>query len=148
MYHCIHMVYGRIYIQTLTHGYQDCLDPDVFQNVMSKFVKDMEYVKTIYYLDDWLILTNISFKDHLIKLEMVPLRLSTSDMRVNISKSKLFAEQIEYLGYWITRQVFQPIRNKVEAILNINVLKTRKSQRTTPVYRYSQLLSRHVVSQK
>jgi hypothetical protein len=49
-------------------------------------------------------------------------------MRVNISKSKFFAEQIEYLGYWITRQGIQLIRNKVEinAILNIQAPKTRK----------------------
>jgi hypothetical protein len=49
--------------------------PDVFQNVMSKVVQDMEYVKT--YLDDLLILnkTNSSFKDHLCKLEMVLARL-------------------------------------------------------------------------
>jgi hypothetical protein len=94
---------GEIQIQTLTHGYQDCLVPDVIQNVMSKLVQDMEYVKT--YLDDLLILTNRnnSFKDHLLKLEMVLARLSTAGMRVNISKSKFFAEQIEYLGYWITR---------------------------------------------
>jgi hypothetical protein len=32
-------------IQTLTHGYHDCLDPDGFQTVMSKLVQDMEYVK-------------------------------------------------------------------------------------------------------
>jgi hypothetical protein len=103
-----------------------------------------------YYLDDLLILTNRnnSFKDHLLKLEMVPTKLSTAGMRVNISKSKFFAEQIEYLGYWITRQGTQPIRNKVEAILNIKVPKTRKAQQTTAVYWYSQLLSRHVVSQK
>jgi hypothetical protein len=103
-----------------------------------------------YYLDDLLILTNSSFKDHLLKLEMVLARLPTSGMRVNISKSKFFAEQIEYLGYWITRQDIQPIRNKVEmnAMMNIKVPKTRKSQQTTPVYWYSQLLSRHVVSQK
>jgi dihydroorotate dehydrogenase len=43
--------------------------PDVFQNVMSKLVQDKEYVKT--YLDDLLILSNSSFKDHLLKLEMV-----------------------------------------------------------------------------
>jgi hypothetical protein len=49
-------------------------------------------------------------------------------MRVNISKSKFFAEQIEYLvhEYWIIRQVIQPIHNKVEAILNIKAPKTRK----------------------
>jgi hypothetical protein len=52
------------------------------------------------YLDDLLILTNRkrSFKDHLLKLEMVLARLSTAGMRVNISKSKFFAEQIEYLA--------------------------------------------------
>jgi hypothetical protein len=46
MYHCILMENGKIKIQTLTHGYQDCLVPDVFQNVMSKLVQDTEYVKT------------------------------------------------------------------------------------------------------
>jgi hypothetical protein len=66
--------------------------PDVFQNVMSKLVQDMEHVKT--YLDDLSILTNSSFKDHLLKLEMVLTRLSIADMRVNISKSKFFAEQV------------------------------------------------------
>jgi hypothetical protein len=47
-------------------------------------------------------------------------------MTVNISKSKFFAEQIEYLRYWITRQGIQTIRNKVEAIINIKALETRK----------------------
>jgi hypothetical protein len=95
------------------------------------------------YLDDLLILTNSSFKDHLLKLEMVLARLSTAGMRVNIPKSKFFAEQIEYLGYWITRQGIQTIRNKVEmkVILNINAPKTRKEEQTMPVYWYCQLLS-------
>jgi hypothetical protein len=136
---------SEMQIQTLTHGFQDCLVPDVFQNVMSKLVQDMEYVKT--YLDDLLILTNSSFKDHLLKLEMVLARVSIAGMRVNISKPKFFAEQIEYLvsGYWITKQGIQPIRNKVELILNIKAPKTRKENTTMPVYWYSQLLSRHVV---
>jgi hypothetical protein len=47
-------------------------------------------------------------------------------MRLNISKSKFFAEQIEYLRYWITRQGIQPIRSKVEAILKIKVTKQEK----------------------
>jgi hypothetical protein len=115
--------------------------PDVFQNVMSKLVQDMEYVKT--YLDDLLIRTNSSFKEHVLKLEMVLARLSTAGMRVNISKSKFFAKKIEYLeqGSWITRQGIQTISNKVEinAILNIKAPKTRKEDRTTPVYWYSQL---------
>jgi hypothetical protein len=95
-----------------------------------------------------LILTKSRFKDHLLKLEIVLSRLSTAGMRMDISKSKFFAEQIEYLGYWITRQGIQPMRNKVEAILNIKALKKRKEETTTPVYWYIQLLSPHVVSQK
>jgi hypothetical protein len=75
-----------------------------------------------------LILTNSSFKDHLLKLEMILARkhISTAGMRVNISKSKFSAEQIENLApcYWITRQGIQSIRNKVEAILIIKALKT------------------------
>jgi hypothetical protein len=66
----------------------------------------------------------------------------------HVSKSNFFAEQIEYPGYWITRQGIQPIRNKVDAILNINATKTRKEEPATPVYWYSQLVSQHVVSQK
>jgi hypothetical protein len=69
-------------------------------------------------------------------------------MRVNISKSKFFAKQIEYLGYWMTRQGIQPVCNKVEAILNIKSPKIKQVKQPKPVYWYSQLLSRHVVLQK
>jgi hypothetical protein len=70
-------------------------------------------------------------------------------MRMNISKSKFFAEQKEFMGYWITRQGIQPIRNKVEmnSIHNTKAPKPEKVQQTTPVYWYSQLLLRHVVLQ-
>jgi hypothetical protein len=75
---------------------------------MSKLVQDMEYVKT--YLYDLSILTNNSFKDHLLKLEMVLIRISTAEMIVNISKSKFLAKQIELLEVSFT---FKPISDKV-----------------------------------
>jgi hypothetical protein len=69
---------------------------------------------------------------------------------IGASKSKFIPEQIENLRHWMTRNVFQPIHNKVDmnSILNINASKTRKEETSTPVYWYSQLLSQHVVSQK
>ena len=39
--------------------------PDNFQNVMSKLVQDMECVKN--YLDDLIVLSNESCKDHLLQ---------------------------------------------------------------------------------
>jgi hypothetical protein len=56
---------------------------------------------------------------------MVVARLSTTGMRSNASKSKFFAEQIEYLGYWITRKGIQPVHGKVEAVLKIKAGKTK-----------------------
>jgi hypothetical protein len=56
------------------------MDLDVFQNVRYTLVQDMEYVKD--YLDDLLIRTNRSFKDHILKLEMVLERLSTNMLLV------------------------------------------------------------------
>jgi hypothetical protein len=63
--------WGKYKYKLLPMGINIALVSDVFQNVMSKLFQDMEYVKT--YLDDLLILTNrnISFNDHLLKLEMV-----------------------------------------------------------------------------
>jgi hypothetical protein len=37
----------KIQKQTLTYGYQDCLDPDGFPNLMSTLVQDMEHANTI-----------------------------------------------------------------------------------------------------
>jgi hypothetical protein len=90
---------------------------------------DPEYENDKTYLDDLLLLTNKAFADHLSKFNMVLARLSTADMRVNASKSKFFAEQIEYLCYWITRKGIQPVYKKVEAILKIKAPKTRKELR-------------------
>jgi hypothetical protein len=56
MYNYIPMANGKIQIQTLNHEYQNFLVPDIFQKIMSKLVQVMEYVKTICYLDDTLIL--------------------------------------------------------------------------------------------
>jgi hypothetical protein len=105
-----------------------------FKTSCERLSKIWNMLRQLSYVDDLLIIRNISFKDHLLKLEMVLARLSTAGMKVKISKSKFFEEQIDYLAYWITIQVLQSIHNKVEAILNFKALKTRKLQRTTPFY--------------
>jgi hypothetical protein len=70
----------------------------------------------ITYLDDLLILTSSGFKDQQLKLEMVLVRFSNTDMRFNVSKSKFFAEQIEYLisENWIVRQAVKPVHTKID----------------------------------
>jgi hypothetical protein len=47
-------------------------------------------------------------------------------MSANASKSKFFTEEIEYLGYWITRKGIQTLQGKVEAMLKIKPPQTKK----------------------
>jgi hypothetical protein len=132
MYHCIPMEHGKYEYKRLPMCIEIAWFLMFFKTSCLSLSKIWNILRQLSYLDDLLILTNSSFKDHLLKLEMVLARLSTAGMRVNISKSNFFAEQIEYLaqGNWISIQGNQPMRNKVEmtAILNMKAPKTRKEE--------------------
>ena len=61
-----------------------------------------------------------SFEDHLEKLERVFSRLLKAGLKVNAYKSFFARRELEYLGYWITRDGIQPLPKKVEAIMKID----------------------------
>ena len=74
--------------------------PDIFQAKMSELMIALEYVRT--YLDDLLIITKASLRDHLDKLRKVLTRLREAGLKINADKSKFFAHETEYLGYVLT----------------------------------------------
>ena len=102
--------------------------PDIFQGKMSQLMQELEYVKT--YLDDLLVITNSTYEDHLEKLEVVLDKLRKAGLRVNIAKSNFCAEEIEYLGYVLTREGIKPQPEKVRAILAIKEPSNVKQLRT------------------
>ncbi|MGH7955257.1 MAG: reverse transcriptase/ribonuclease H family protein, partial [Gloeomargaritales cyanobacterium] len=103
--------------------------PDIFQDRMSTLMFGLlEFVRT--YLDDILLMSKSSFEDHLEKLEEVFKRLSEANLKVNVSKSKFCQPEVEYLGFWITREGIQPLPRKVDAIIRIARPKTRKQLRS------------------
>jgi hypothetical protein len=105
-----------------------CNSPDIFQEKMGELFYDLEYVRA--YIDDLLVITNEGDYDtHLQQLESVFKLLRDSGLKVNATKSFFCKEQLEYLGYWITREGIQPLAKKVEAILNIAPPETRKQLR-------------------
>ena len=75
---------------------------------------DFEFVHT--YIDDLLITTKSTWNDHLRHLDIVFHR---------IHEAFFGKDELEYLGYWITRQGIQPVSKKVEAIKNIATPKTQ-----------------------
>jgi transposase InsO family protein len=109
--------------------------PDIFQEKMSGLMAGLEFVRT--YIDDILIITNslandseeYTFEKHLEQIEKVFERLQDAGLKVNAKKSFFGRHELEYLGYWVTRNGIQPIPKKVKAIVNLETPKTRKEVR-------------------
>ena len=102
--------------------------PDIFQNRMSDLMAHLQFVKV--YIDDLLMITKDSFEEHLAKLKQVLTTLQKAGLKCNLSKSFFCQEQVEYLGYLLTREGINPTPKKVQAILNLdtpnNVRKVRR----------------------
>ena len=91
-----------------------CNSPDIFQEKMNELFHDFEFVRA--YIDDLLIITKGTYEHHIDAVEKVLARLEKVGLKINATKSAIAQTQLEYLGYWITRDGIQPIPNKVEAI--------------------------------
>ena len=80
------------------------------QEKMNDLIQDLEFAQA--YIDDLLVTTKGTYEDRLEHLEQVLSRLQEHDLKVNLSKSNLCQTEIQYLGYWITRQGIQPLTKK------------------------------------
>jgi hypothetical protein len=118
--------FGKYEMQRLPMGL--CNSPDIFQEKMSELFEGLDFVRT--YIDDLLCLTKGTFEDHLQKLDGVFCRLQQAGLKVNVAKSFFARPELEYLGYWITRDGIKPLPEKVKAILNIDTPRTRKELRS------------------
>ena len=101
-----------------------CNSPDIFQEKMSELMAGLHFVRT--YIDDMLIITNgkelseqHAWTLHLQQLQQVLQRLQQAGLKVNASKSFFARHELEYLGYWMTREGIQPVPKKVQAIVNL-----------------------------
>ena len=118
--------FGKYEMQRLPMGL--CNSPDIFQEKMSELFNDLMFVRT--YIDDILCLTKGTFDDHLEKLERVLHRLQQAGLKVNGKKSFFARHELEYLGYWITRDGIKPLPEKVSAILKLDTPRNRKELRS------------------
>jgi hypothetical protein len=79
---------------------------DIFQAEMMDLMEALEYVRA--YIDDLLVITKGTLKDHLDKLREVLRRLREAGLKVNAAKSFFCTHEIEYLGYILTRGGIKP----------------------------------------
>ena len=71
-----------------------------------------EYIRT--YIDDFLIISKKSFEDHINKVSKVLSKLKQRVLKVNLEKSFFARNELEYLGFRISRKVIMPLPIKVE----------------------------------
>ena len=88
--------------------------PDIFQEKMSNLMFDLEFVQT--YLDDILVISKDTFKDHLAKLCQVLEKLHDAGLQINAPKSLICTTEVEYLGYVLTQDGIKPHHKKVATI--------------------------------
>jgi transposase InsO family protein len=118
--------WGKFEYQKLPMGL--CNSPDIFQEKMNELFVGLDYVRA--YIDDLLIISNGTFDDHLEKLDKVFNKLQTAGFKINAEKSFFAKDELDYLGFKITRNGIMPLPDKVQAIQNIAPPKTKKQLRS------------------
>ena len=91
--------------------------PPTFQKVMTDTLKSCRNFSLVY-LDDIIVFSK-SFQEHLYHLERVLLALQAKNLILNPPKCVFAANEINYLGHTISQTKMTPMREKVEAILQI-----------------------------
>ena len=65
------------------------------------------------YIDDLLILTRGNFIDHVYNMELILNKMNLKELKCNIEMSFFGQTKMEYLGFWVTRNVVKPINRKI-----------------------------------
>eukprot|EP00957_Ditylum_brightwellii_P001687 130690-Ditylum_brightwellii.AAC.1 len=91
---------------------------------MSEIFANIKEVRA--YINYLLLITNGIWDCHLENLNKVLDRLKCAGLKVNTQKSFFCHQELEYLGYCVTRQGIKPLQKKVEAILKIAPPNTKK----------------------
>jgi hypothetical protein len=108
--------WGKYSYLKLPMGYAG--SADIFQAEMMNLMEALEYVRA--YIDDLLVITRGSLKDHLKKLREVLRRLREAGLKVNAAKSFFCTHKIEYLCYILTKEGIKPQMIQVQAIHALN----------------------------
>ncbi|CAF0988774.1 unnamed protein product [Rotaria magnacalcarata] len=91
--------------------------PPTFQKVMTDTLESCRPFSLVY-LDDIIIFSK-SFDEHLHHIECVLSALQTKNLVLNPPKCVFATNQIDYLGHTISQRRITPMKEKIEAILQI-----------------------------
>lgn len=86
----------------------------IFQREMENLFKNMDFVSV--FVDD-IVVSGRTNEEHIQNLEKVSKKLKEANLTVNKDKCSFFQEEIEYLGYTLTKEGLKKTKDKVKAIV-------------------------------
>ena len=101
-----------------------CGAPSTFQNLLDRLLAGIK-TKAAAYIDD-IILGAQTVEEMTTNLREVFTRIQTSKLRFNPVKCELFQTRVKYLGVYLSEKGIEPDREKIQAIKNMSVPKTKK----------------------
>jgi hypothetical protein len=108
--------WGKYSYKRLPMGFRG--SANIFQAQIMDLMASLEFVQA--YMDDLLIIRREILDKHLQRMETVLTVLRDTGLKVNAAKSLFCANEIEYLGYILTREGIKLQPKKVQAILMLN----------------------------
>ncbi|UYV65430.1 hypothetical protein LAZ67_3004353 [Cordylochernes scorpioides] len=117
--------FGRYEFNVMSFGLRNA--PATFQRFIHEVLRGLDF--TFPYLDDILVASE-THEEHETHLKLVLDKLQNYGLRINIAKSILGVDQLEFLGHWITNGGSQPLPSKVQTILDYKLPTTKRELRT------------------
>ena len=105
-----------------------CNSSDIFQEKMNKLINGLKYVRA--YIDDLLIISNDNFEGRLNKTKIVLNKLKAAGFKMNVEKLFFARDNLEYVGFKITRQGMMPLLDKVQAAKYVAVTSNKNQLRS------------------
>ena len=92
-----------------------CNAPATFQRLMENVLADLVQQKCLIYLDDVVVIGQ-TFSEHLSNLQTIFERLWSAGLRLKPAKCKLVQQEVEFLGYRVSRSGISTEPRKVAAV--------------------------------
>jgi hypothetical protein len=107
--------FGLFQFNVLPMGLKN--SPPTFQKVMTNTLTPCRQFALVY-LDDIIVFSK-TYDDHISHLTQVFIALNNRNFVLNPPKCTLLASQINYLGHTISEKIITPMKEKIQAILDI-----------------------------
>ena len=103
---------------------------------MNKFYHGFEFI--LAYIDNLRIITTGDLSNHLEKLELTLKNLKDKTLKCNIETLSFGKPDMEYLGFWVTRNGIRPVNKKIRSHSKYD--STKKSKTGARTNNLSELL--------